>query len=188
MVAALVVVLWEIVARLQAAGRLNRAISFRRRRMADAVGVAAGGAEFPAVGDFNKPEKLEDRLVLLEYWKAVAAQRETEARRAKKGEVGQSQLGPPRRVAGRLEHRLHSRRRLVGRVMPGVFGGRRPRQRTCGRLCATVSELSGWPASPYRSAGAGHLDDRLSQSMDRQNTAAPVENSTSTSTEGLVQQ
>jgi hypothetical protein len=80
MVAALVVVLWEIVARLQAAGRLNRAISFRRRRMADAVGVAAGSAEFPAVGDFDKPEKLEDRLVLLEYWKAVAAQRETEAR------------------------------------------------------------------------------------------------------------
>jgi hypothetical protein len=175
--------------------------------MADAVGVAAGSAEFPAVGDFDKPEKLEDRLVLLEYWKAVAAQRETEAQQAltdaraqhesdlaeisdelKKGEVGQSQLGPPRRVAGRLEHRLHSRRRLVDRVMPGVFGGRRPRQRTCGRLCATVSELSGWPVSPYRSAGAGHLDDRLSQSMDRQNTTAPVENSTSTSTEGLVQQ
>src|SRR6478752_1777640 len=73
MVAALVVVLWEIVARLQAAGRLNRAISFRRRRMEGAVGVAAGSAEFPAVGDFDKPDKLEDRLVLLEYWKAVAA-------------------------------------------------------------------------------------------------------------------
>jgi hypothetical protein len=76
MVAALVVVLWEIVARLQAAGRLKGAISFRRRRMADTVGVAAGSSEVPAVGDFDKPDKLEDRLVLLEYWKAVAAQRE----------------------------------------------------------------------------------------------------------------
>ena len=46
--------------------------------MADAVGVAAGSAEFPAVGDFDN--EIEDRLVLLEYWKAVAAQRETEAR------------------------------------------------------------------------------------------------------------
>jgi hypothetical protein len=82
MVAALVAVLWEIVARLQAAGRLKGAISFRRRRMADTVGVAAGSSEVPAVGDFDKPDKLEDRLVLLEYWKAVAAQRETEARQA----------------------------------------------------------------------------------------------------------
>jgi hypothetical protein len=82
MLAALIAVLWEIVARLQAAGRLKRAISFRRRRMAGAVGVAAGSSEVPAVGDFDKPEKLEDRLVLLEYWKAVAAQRETEAQQA----------------------------------------------------------------------------------------------------------
>ena len=48
--------------------------------MADAVGVATGSSEVAAVGDFDKPDKLEDRLVLLEYWKAVAAQRETEAR------------------------------------------------------------------------------------------------------------
>jgi hypothetical protein len=82
MVSALVAVLWEIVARLQAAGRLKEAISFRRRRMAHAVSVAAGSSEVPAVGDFDKPEKLEDRLVLLEYWKAVAAQRETEAQQA----------------------------------------------------------------------------------------------------------
>ena len=50
--------------------------------MAGAVGVAARSTEVPAVGDFDKPEKLEDRLVLLEYWKAVAAQRETEAQQA----------------------------------------------------------------------------------------------------------
>jgi hypothetical protein len=50
--------------------------------MAHAVSVAAGSSEVPAVGDFDKPEKLEDRLVLLEYWKAVAAQRETEAQQA----------------------------------------------------------------------------------------------------------
>jgi hypothetical protein len=74
MVSALVAVLWEIVARLQAAERLKEAISFRRRRMAHAVSVAAGSSEVPAVGDFDKPEKLEDRLVLLEYWKAVEAQ------------------------------------------------------------------------------------------------------------------
>jgi hypothetical protein len=82
MVAALVALLWEIVVRLQAAGRLKGAISLRRRRMADAVGVATGSSEVAAVGDFDKPDKLEDRLVLLEYWKAVAAQRETEAQRA----------------------------------------------------------------------------------------------------------
>ena len=82
MVAALVAVLWEIVTRLQAAGRLKRAIFLKRRRVGDAVGFAAASSEVAAVGDFDKPDKLEDRLVLLEYWKAVAAQRETEARQS----------------------------------------------------------------------------------------------------------
>jgi hypothetical protein len=44
MVAALVAVIWEIVGRLQAAGRLKRAISLRRRRTTDRVGLAAGTA------------------------------------------------------------------------------------------------------------------------------------------------
>jgi hypothetical protein len=84
-VAALVAVLWDLIARLRAAEKLNgviKAISHRARQAADALFISGGTSELEAVGDFDKPQKLEDRLVLVEYWKAVAQQRENEAREA----------------------------------------------------------------------------------------------------------
>jgi hypothetical protein len=81
-VAAIVAVLWDLIARLRAAEKLNgviKAISHRARQTADALFISGGTSELEAVGDFDKPEKLEDRLVLVEYWKAVALQRENEA-------------------------------------------------------------------------------------------------------------